>query len=258
MPGAVLSPWFAQQFFDNNGVPLVGGLIYTYAAGTSTPQAAYTDSSGTVPQTNPIVLDGSGRAPIWLLNINYKFVIQTSAMVTLYTVDNVNPMSIGAGSITTAMLADGAVTIPKIADANVTTAKIADGAVTAAKLAAGVGFLPDIAVGYGQTYATWAAGIAAASANQSIYVRTGNYVENVVINKPLHIVGSGGGCVIAGNLTFAAGSDESSLFGVKVLGVITINSGVSKTQIALPTWVPNKASLVDNGTDSLVNVFSEV
>ena len=26
------------QFFDNNGVPLAGGLLYTYASGTTTPQ----------------------------------------------------------------------------------------------------------------------------------------------------------------------------------------------------------------------------
>ena len=36
------------QFFDNNGAPLSGGLIYTYLAGTTTPQATYTTSSGNV------------------------------------------------------------------------------------------------------------------------------------------------------------------------------------------------------------------
>ena len=33
------------QFFDNNGVPLNGGLIYTYDAGTTTPASTYTSSS---------------------------------------------------------------------------------------------------------------------------------------------------------------------------------------------------------------------
>jgi hypothetical protein len=57
------------QFFDNNGVPLAGGLIYTYAAGTTTPQATYTTSAGTIAHTNPIVLNSAGRVPggeIWL------------------------------------------------------------------------------------------------------------------------------------------------------------------------------------------------
>jgi len=41
-----------QQFFDNNGVPLAGGLIYTYAAGTTTPQATFTTSAGSISHTN--------------------------------------------------------------------------------------------------------------------------------------------------------------------------------------------------------------
>ena len=81
------------QFFDNNGVPLIGGLIYTYAAGTTTPQATYTTSAGTIAHTNPIVLNSAGRVPggeLWLvMGSNYKFVLQTSAAVTIATYDNI-------------------------------------------------------------------------------------------------------------------------------------------------------------------------
>ena len=80
------------QFFDNNGVPLAGGLIYTYEAGTTTPQATYTTSAGTIAHTNPIVLNSAGRVPggeIWLLSANYKFVLQTSAAVLIATYDNI-------------------------------------------------------------------------------------------------------------------------------------------------------------------------
>lgn len=82
------------QFFDNNGVILSGGLVYTYAAGTTTPQAAYTTSSGSTAHTNPIVLDSAGRVPsggeIWLTDaVAYKFVLKTSATVTIGTYDNV-------------------------------------------------------------------------------------------------------------------------------------------------------------------------
>jgi len=58
----------SQQFFDNNGVPLNGGLIYTYQAGSSTPLATYTDINGTVANANPIVLNSSGRLAneVWL------------------------------------------------------------------------------------------------------------------------------------------------------------------------------------------------
>ena len=80
-----------QQYFDNNGVPLAGGLIYTYQAGSSTPLATYTDNGGTTANANPIVLDSAGRVPyeIWLLTgYSYKFVIQSAAATTLITLDN--------------------------------------------------------------------------------------------------------------------------------------------------------------------------
>jgi len=96
MPSVLLSPvGNGQQFFDNTGVPLSGGLIYTYQAGSSTPLATYTTSLGTTPNTNPIILDSSGRTPnqVWMqTGYSYKFVIQTSAGVTLQTLDNLYPI----------------------------------------------------------------------------------------------------------------------------------------------------------------------
>lgn len=81
------------QFFDNNGVPLAGGLIYTYLAGTSTPAATYTTSTGLIAHANPIVLDAAGRVPggeIWLTTgTSYKFVLYTSLSVLIASYDNV-------------------------------------------------------------------------------------------------------------------------------------------------------------------------
>ena len=51
------------QFFDNNGNPLSGGKLYTYAAGTTTPQATYASAAGSTLNTNPIILDAAGRVP---------------------------------------------------------------------------------------------------------------------------------------------------------------------------------------------------
>ena len=83
----------ATQFFDNNGVILSGGKIYTYAAGTTTPQATYTSASGATPHANPIVLDSAGRVPggeIWLTDgLVYKFVVETAAAILLGTYDNI-------------------------------------------------------------------------------------------------------------------------------------------------------------------------
>ncbi len=85
----------AAQFFTNNGVPLTGGKIYTYSAGTTTPATTYTTSQGNVQWTNPIVLNAAGRVPsggeIWLTDgLNYKFVLKDANDVTIATYDNIS------------------------------------------------------------------------------------------------------------------------------------------------------------------------
>ena len=96
----------ASQFLDNNGVILTGGKIYTYAAGTTTPQATYTSVSGATPHANPIILDSAGRVPggeIWLTDGSvYKFVIETSTGSLLGTYDNItgiNDITVNADAV---------------------------------------------------------------------------------------------------------------------------------------------------------------
>ena len=89
-------------FFGSTGLPLSGGLIYTYQAGSSTPLATYSDNGGSIPNTNPIVLNSSGQAAseIWMIaGYSYKFQIQTSAGVIVQTLDNLYgiPSSSGGG-----------------------------------------------------------------------------------------------------------------------------------------------------------------
>lgn len=86
---ATLTPSAKQQFFDANGNPLAGGKLYTYAAGTTTPLATYTDAGGGTPNTNPVILDSRGEANIWLGSAVYKFKLTTSTDVELWTVDNI-------------------------------------------------------------------------------------------------------------------------------------------------------------------------
>ena len=81
------------QFFTDDGVPLAGGLIYTYAAGTTTPKTTYTSSAGNIAHPNPIILNSAGRVPsgeIWLTLGSYKFILATSTNVTIATYDNVS------------------------------------------------------------------------------------------------------------------------------------------------------------------------
>lgn len=80
------------QFFDDNGDPLSGGKIYTYAAGTTTPLATYTSRSGSVANTNPIILDAAGRTPeqVWATEgLLYKYVVQTANNVLVRSWDNI-------------------------------------------------------------------------------------------------------------------------------------------------------------------------
>ena len=85
-----LSPTPKLQFFDANGDPLVGGLLYTYEAGTTTPLTSYTDSTGVSANTNPITLDSRGEANVWLSFVAYKLALYTSAGVLIWTVDNIS------------------------------------------------------------------------------------------------------------------------------------------------------------------------
>lgn len=62
---ATILPNGRQQFFYPNGQPLASGLVYTYISGTGTGKTTWQDQAGTIPNTNPIVLDSQGLATIW-------------------------------------------------------------------------------------------------------------------------------------------------------------------------------------------------
>lgn len=93
---AVLLPQARQRYYDNDGFPLSGGKLYTYDAGTSTPKAAYQNSAGTVPHSNPIILDAKGEAVIYWAGA-YKVDLYASddTQVTGWPVDNVNSDGLG-------------------------------------------------------------------------------------------------------------------------------------------------------------------
>jgi microcystin-dependent protein len=109
MTTMILSPAPVQQFTDASGVPLVGGLLFLYAAGTTTKQAAFTSASGLTALPNPIVLNARGEvAPsatgtscgLWLdPTLAYKMVLAPPTDTdpptnAIWTIDNiVSPQS---------------------------------------------------------------------------------------------------------------------------------------------------------------------
>lgn len=105
MPTVNLAPTFGVgwQGLTNSGAVLTGGKLYTYAAGTTTPQTTYTTSIGNIAHANPIVLNAAGRVgssgEIWLLaGATYKFILTDSNDVTIATYDNISGISSGAYS----------------------------------------------------------------------------------------------------------------------------------------------------------------
>lgn len=130
-----ISPTPVFKAFDNNGAPLYNGQLFTYAAGTTTPQITYTDSTGNTPNTNPIILNSRGETNVWLNpSLAYKFALQDSLGNPIWTVDNLtspiiqNPYGIATGTNTIAVnsipsfgsLTDGITVAFKVA--NTTTA----------------------------------------------------------------------------------------------------------------------------------------
>ena len=86
---AILSPVPKLQFFTEGGVPLVGGKLYSYAAGTTAPLPTYTTASSTQLNPNPVILDSRGEASVWLGSASYKLTLTDSTDVEIWTVDNI-------------------------------------------------------------------------------------------------------------------------------------------------------------------------
>lgn len=87
---SVLAPQPKAQFFDASGAPLVGGKVYTYAAGTTTPLATFTDASALTPNTNPVILDSRGECDLWFSTAtSYKVILKDADDVLQWSVDNI-------------------------------------------------------------------------------------------------------------------------------------------------------------------------
>ncbi len=84
-----LSPTPKFQWIDASGAPLAFGKLYTYAAGTTTPQVSYSSATGLAQNTNPVILDAYGSCNLWLSTLSYKLVLKDSLDSTIWTVDGV-------------------------------------------------------------------------------------------------------------------------------------------------------------------------
>lgn len=88
MPQSYVSPRFYAP--DINGRPLVGGRLYTYINGTTTPQATYQDAAGGAANTNPVILNALGEAVVFLTeDVTYTFELRDAADVLMWTQNDI-------------------------------------------------------------------------------------------------------------------------------------------------------------------------
>lgn len=230
MASVLLSPvGNGQQFFDNNGLPLAGGLIYTYQAGSSTLLTTYTTVNGNIANTNPIVLDSSGRTPseIWMqTGYSYKFIIQTSAAVTLQTLDNLYPILQTAPAVS-AVIPTGLISLWSGSLGSVPTGWV---------LCDGTNSTPDLRdrfiVGAGSTYS-----VAATGGSADAIVVTHTHTATVTDPGHLHNVGAAANGQPGGYGNYA-GSTSSIQSATATTGitVANANTGTSGTNANLPPY----------------------
>jgi hypothetical protein len=242
MASVLLSPYgIGQQFFDDNGVPLAGGLIYTYQAGSSTPLVTYTTNGGTIANANPIVLDAAGRVPneIWLLTgYSYKFVLQNADAVLIQTLDNIYPI-----------LQNAPASAPAVPTGGIILWSGSTGSIPATwYLCDGTNGTPDLRnsfiVGAGSTYAVNATG---GTADAIVVSHTHTATSTSVVTDPTHNHSSqgngapnGGGAGVA--YVSSAGNQPgyattSSSTGITVATSTTnATAGVSGTNANLPPY----------------------
>ena len=233
------------QFFDNNGVPLAGGKIYTYAAGTTTPLATYTARDGVTPNANPIILDAAGRTPqqVWSTEgLLYKYVVATSTDVVIRTWDNIG------GSVVASDLAqdlantsDNAKGDALIGFKQSNAAGFLTGAVARTvntKLQENLSVKDFGAVGNGVTNDTTAVQAAinavVSAGGGSVYFPAGTYLCNVTVNSvyPVTLYGDGSASVIKGVTNNEFAVKFEGLFGrcglenIKIAGTSKNTHGV--------------------------------
>jgi hypothetical protein len=123
---ASLGPAPKAQFFTADGQPLVGGKVYTYAAGTTTPLATYTSSSGAAANTNPIILDGRGECNIWFSpSSTYKIKLTDSNDVEIYVVDNITSSGyVSGGTIVNSSIVNSTISNPTLTNGSISGATI--------------------------------------------------------------------------------------------------------------------------------------
>lgn len=96
MASPLIYPKFQGIAPTTIGAAAAGFKLKTFAAGSSTPLATYTDSTLVTANATTVVMDANGEANVWLGQLSYKFIFTDPADVVIWTVDNVTQASLGS------------------------------------------------------------------------------------------------------------------------------------------------------------------
>lgn len=78
------------QPLDDDGAIIPQGKLHAYVTGTTTPKNTYLQAVGGSAHANPVVLDGAGRATIFLMTDGaYDLVLTDHNDATIWTLSNV-------------------------------------------------------------------------------------------------------------------------------------------------------------------------
>jgi hypothetical protein len=95
MASPLIYPKFQGIAPSTTGAAAAGFKLKTFAAGTATPLATYTDATLAVANPTTVVMDANGEANVWLGQLAYKFVFTDPSDVVQWTADNVSQASLG-------------------------------------------------------------------------------------------------------------------------------------------------------------------
>lgn len=224
----LLSPNAKQQFLTDSGAIASGYKLYTYAAGTTTPQATYTNRAGTVANANPITLDARGEATVYLTpGLVYDYVLKSAADVTIWTREDVIADAGDADAVSFTQAGTGAV-------ARTVQDKLRDGVSVKDFGAVGDGVADDSAA-----FAALVAYVNSRASNRGtvVYVPDGTYLVTVApgtFNRPCSIIGEGAAnCALhfqdCDGLRWDLSAETSFNFTSTVRGVGLYTSGTTHT-----------------------------
>jgi microcystin-dependent protein len=228
------------QFFTNNGEPLVGGKLDTYQAGSTTPLTTFTDSSGLIPNTNPIILGTDGRPPdtIWLSEgFFYKFVLSDANDVQIQVYDNLYGI-IGVSPPAATPIPSGGIILWSGSIGSIPAGYV---------LCNGNNSTPDLRdrfiVGAGSTYAVDATG-GSADATLPTHTHTATSTSSSVVTDPghFHILAAAPESIASGGdsgYRNGSGTTSTETTGITVATTTTTtnaNAGTSGTNANLPPY----------------------